>query len=117
MRDYSLLLAPALYGYGKLMSLQRNIFCKSVKPKFIMRPQCIEFKKKVVMNLVYIITQIEKCYASFQDLQITNPENRVLHWKIDTQSLSAKKVFAISPSSGRIDGGQSIIIKVHNNGR
>lgn len=49
-----------------------------MKPKFIMRPQHIEFKKKLVLP------QIEKCYASFQDILITNPDNKMLYWKIDT---------------------------------
>jgi len=46
---------------------------------------------------------------------ITNPENKLLTWKIDTTNLNIEKTFQINPSSGRIDGGQSIIIKVSFN--
>jgi hypothetical protein len=48
-------------------------------------------------------------------LLITNPENRLLSWKIDTTAINAEKTFNINPSSGRIDGGQSIIVKVSFN--
>ena len=36
---------------------------------------------------------------------ITNPENRMLSWKIDTSSLNIDKYFKMNPISGRIDGG------------
>ena len=31
--------------------------------------------------------KIEKCYPSFLDVVITNPENKLLFWKIDTNNL------------------------------
>jgi hypothetical protein len=37
-----------LLGYGKIPSLQKFITCKGLKPKFIMNPPNIEFKKKIV---------------------------------------------------------------------
>ena len=46
-------------------------------------------------------------------MTITNPENKLLPWKIDTSKLN--KTFGINPSSGRIDGGQSIVIKISFN--
>jgi len=74
-----------------------------------MRPQQIEFKRKLVLP------QIEKCYPSFQDVLITNPENKLLNWKIDITSVSQDKVFNIVPTSGRLDGGQSVVVKVSFN--
>ena len=46
---------------------------------------------------------------------ITNPENKLLYWKIDTEILNNDKVFNLTPSTGRLDGGQSVIIKVSFN--
>ena len=37
-------------GYGKLPSLIRTVYCKTLKPKFIMRPMQVEFLKKIVMQ-------------------------------------------------------------------
>jgi len=36
---------------------------------------------------------------------ITNPENRMLSWKIDTSVFNIDKYFQMNPTSGRIDGG------------
>jgi hypothetical protein len=49
VKDYQIVLPLTLFGYGKLANIQRNVYCKGMKPKFIMRPQNIEFKKKLVL--------------------------------------------------------------------
>ena len=46
---------------------------------------------------------------------ITNPENKLLDWKIDTSHFNDEKVFNVVPTSGRLDGGQSVVVKVSFN--
>ena len=52
VKEYQVVLPISLYSYGKLTDLNKQIYCKGIKPKFIMRPQEIDFKKKLVLPQV-----------------------------------------------------------------
>ena len=108
MKNYSLELPLILAGYGKIEQLIRMIYCRGLEPKFLFEPQIIQFKKK-------IITSYEKCFPSFMDLTISNPKNNAVSWKIDCSVLEKSKAFQINPSEGRLDGGQSSVLKASFN--
>ena len=98
-----------LAGFGKMESLSKPIFCKGLKPRFLMEPHTIEFRKK-------IITSSDKCVPSFLEITISNPDAKSIFWKFDSSQLAAQnKVFQIIPFEGRIDGGSTTIIKVSFN--
>ena len=74
-----------------------------------MEPHTIEFRKK-------IITSSDKCVPSFMEMTISNPDAKSIFWKFDQQQLMQNnKVFQIIPFEGRIDGGQTTIIKASFN--
>lgn len=98
MRTYNIELPLTLFGYGKLESLSRMIRCEGLKPKFLMEPKILDFKKK-------IIRQVDKAIPSYIEVTLNNPDLRSLYWKIDTQYLEVDNVFQILPNEGRIDGG------------
>ena len=104
VRNYNLELPITLMGYGKLEGLTKTISCKGQKPKFLLQPQIIEFKKKV-------ITTKDKCVPTTYELTISNPDNRAISWRIDQTKLEPEKVFFFVPNEGRLDGLQTSIIK------
>jgi len=108
VKNYQIELPLKLKGYGRLETLAKNILCRGIKPKFLMQPQNIEFKKK-------IITTPDKCFASVTEITITNPEKKGLSWKIDMTKLDQNKMFSINPNEGFLDAGQSNIIKAYFN--
>jgi len=104
VRNYNLELPLTLMGYGRMESLIRPLLCKGLKPKFLLQPQLIEFKKKV-------ITTKDKCVPSTMEITISNPDNRAISWRIDQSKLEPEKVFFFVPNEGRLDGLQTSIIK------
>ena len=66
-----------------------------------------------IKKALQLIDKAAQAGADIVKCQITNPENKLLSWKIDTSVLD--KTFNLNPSSGRIDGGKNIKIKVSFN--
>lgn len=72
--------------------------CRGLKPKFLVEPQSIEFKKK-------IITSPDKCYPTVEEIKLSNPDKKDVKWRIDTGPLKAEKIFSIEPSEGIVSSG------------
>ena len=89
VKNYQLELPLILAGFGKMESLCKPIFCKGLKPRFLMEPHTIEFRKK-------IITSSDKCVPSFLEITISNPDAKSIFWKFDTNQLASQnKVFQV----------------------
>lgn len=56
-----------LAGYGSIPSLEREILCKGLSPKFLVEPQACEFKRKV-------ITTPDKCFPDKMQIALSNPD-------------------------------------------
>lgn len=104
VRNYNLELPLTLMGYGRLDSLIRTVSCKGLKPKFLLQPQPIDFKKKVIVSK-------DKSVPSVIEVTISNPDNRAVSWRIDLAKFENDKVFSFVPNEGRLDGLQTTIIK------
>ena len=104
VRSYNLELPLTLMGYGRMESLIRPVICKGLKPRFLLQPQTIEFKKKVIIAK-------DKCVPSTLEITISNPDNRAVSWRIDQSKLENDKVFFFVPNEGRLDALQTSIIK------
>lgn len=106
IKKYLLELPIKLKGFGRLDSLSKQILCSGLKPRFLLQPQEIEFKKK-------IITTVEKCFPSVAELTISNPDSKKIYWKFDLppQKSANENVFNIYPNEGYVEAGQSHIIK------
>jgi hypothetical protein len=75
-----------------------------------MEPQIIEFKKKIITSAV------DKVIPSSVEVTISNPDNKSLRWRIDVTDLEGEKgVFSIVPNEGRLEGGQTTLIKASFN--
>ena len=108
VKAYNLELPLTLAGFGRLESLARPILCRGLKPRILLEPQTIEFKKKV-------ITTPEKCVPSDREITVSNPDSKTVKWRIDTAGFAKDGVFSVSPSEGRIDSGQTILIRAFFN--
>lgn len=108
VKNYQVELPLKLKGYGKLEGLTKNLVCRGIKPRFLLQPQYIEFKKK-------IITALDKCVPSVAELTISNPDKTGLSWKIDLTKIESEKIFSIHPNEGFLDPGQTHIIKASFN--
>lgn len=106
VKIYQVELPLKLKGYGKLEGLAKNLICKGIKPKFLLQPQYIEFKKK-------IITTLDKCIPSVAEITISNPDKKGINWRIDTTKLD--KTFSILPNEGFLEAGETHIIKASFN--
>lgn len=70
VRNYNLELPLTLKGFGRISALAKPIICKGLKPKFLLQPQLIEFKRK-------IITAADKAVPDVVELTISNPDSKV----------------------------------------
>ncbi|CAD8117028.1 unnamed protein product [Paramecium sonneborni] len=108
VKQYSFDIPLTLARFGILPTLLRRVTCKGLKPKFLVEPQAIEFKKK-------IITSPDKCFPTVEEIKLSNPDKRDVHWKIDAQSLKSEKIFSIEPQEGVVPSGQQSKIRVKFN--
>ncbi len=104
-KSYALEVPLILAGFGRLDSLAKPIICVGSKPRFLMEPQTIEFKKK-------IITTVDKCFPAVSDITISNPDTKAIKWKVELSQDPNAKPFSIVPSEGEIKGGETCVIKV-----
>jgi len=105
-RHYNFELPITLRGYGKTDGTARMISCRGVKPKCIIQPSIVDFKKKV-------ISSFEKPAPVETDIEVDNMDHhKSLTWQIDPQFLGNDNIFTINPSKGRIEPGQRQIIRV-----
>lgn len=93
-----------LEGYGKIESLMRNVICNGLKPKFILKPPTLTFKKKIIKS-------VEKPYPDYMDVIIENKENRTVSWSFDTREIDHVQVFSLQPTEGQIKAGETIVIR------
>ena len=75
--NYQFDLPLTLFGNEKIDSLKRTVICRGLKPRFLMEPKIIEFKKKIITNM-------DKTFPSYTEITISNPDMKPLTWKIDT---------------------------------
>lgn len=85
-----------LAGYGPIPSLEREILCKGISPKFLVDPQTCQFQRKV-------ITTPDKCFPDKAEITLSNPDVKPIKWRIDITGLTADKIFAVEPSSGIVE--------------
>ncbi len=104
VKNYQVELPLKLKGYGKIEALSKNIICRGITPRFLLQPQIIEFKKK-------IITTLDKCVPSVTEITISNPNKKGLSWRIDQAKLELGKIFSITPNEGWLEAGQTHLIK------
>jgi len=67
------------------------IRCEGLKPKFLIEPKVMDFKKKIIRNM-------EKSIASFIEVALNNPNLKTIFWKIDTSHLESDNIFQICPN-------------------
>jgi len=103
VKNYNFDLPITLEGFGKLETLTRTVKCKGLKPKLLIDPQTIDFKKKIISTDKFLPTIVE--------LSLSNPDVTTIHYSIDTTEIEDKKVFSIFPPEGNIEGGQTIYLK------
>jgi len=94
----------SLLGQGVLPSITRVTQAVGLKPRFILEPQAIEFKRK-------IITTLDKRVPGLSSINLCNPDLRVLKWCIDTKKLDDDQIFSLLPNSGSLQPGEQVEIK------
>ena len=107
VQNYFIELPITLKGYGKLESLRRNILSKCIKPKFLLEPQTIEFKKRVIN------AYDNKGMSSSIDIEISNPDQKLVSWRLDTKAIEEDHVFIVKPLHGKLEPGQKAILKAY----
>lgn len=109
VKQYTFEIPLYLARYPSLLpSLTRRVTCKGLKPKFLVEPQLIEFKKK-------IITSPDKCFPTVEEIKLSNPDKKDVHWRIDIAPLKQDKIFSIEPSEGVVGSGQQVRIRIKFN--
>ena len=111
VKTYSFELPLTLLGIGKLPMLTRVVSGVGLKPKFLIDPQDIDFKKKIIQTA-------DKAVPHCLDIQISNPDNETIDWEVDESVFEEEgnqKVFYIQPVRGKIDGGQTLPLKASFN--
>jgi len=76
---YKFLVPITLARYGYLETMERTITCKGLKPKFLIEPQCCEFKRKIIIT--------DKWFPSKQEIHFHNPDRKPVNWRLDTSNL------------------------------
>jgi hypothetical protein len=77
IKSYEFLFPIELAGIGQLEQLQRSVLAEGTKPRFLMDPQILDFKKKIIANL-------DKNVASVLTSTLTNLDPLPLVWSLDT---------------------------------
>ena len=105
-KNYTFELPIALRGYGKTDGTSRIVSCRGIKPKCIIQPNLVDFKKKVINNM-------ERPVPVEADIEVDNMDHhKSLTWNIDPTVLAEDNVFMVIPQKGRIEPGQRQIIRV-----
>ena len=105
-RSYSFELPIVLRGYGKTEGTTRIVTARGIKPRCIIQPNVLDFKKKVISNF-------EKPSPVENDIEVDNMDyHKSLTWHIDSKLLAEDEIYTINPSKGRIEPGQRQIIRV-----
>jgi len=105
-KSYGFELPIRLQGYGKIEGLTRYISCKGLRPRCIIDPPSIEFKKKT-------ITSFEKPMPDFEKVVLSNMDHtKTISWKFDTKDIDEERAFTIQPTQGKIEPGQQQIVTV-----
>ena len=66
---------------------------EGLKPRFILDPQFIEFKRTIIPSL-------DKRVPVVQAIRISNPDDSKLKWQIDCSRFEEDKIFMITPNKG-----------------
>ena len=104
VKEYEFELPIKLSGYGKMDSLTRFVYCQGIRPKLLIEPISMEFKRK-------IITTVEKCYPTFNEMTLSNPSKNEVNWRIESYH-SKDSIFTISPEKGKLGAGKRITIQI-----
>ena len=105
-KSYNFELPIRLQGYGKIEGLTRFISCRGLRPRCILDPPTLEFKKKTITSFEKPLPDYEKVVLSNMDL------TKTIVWKFDTKIIDEERAFTIHPTQGRIEPGQQQIITV-----
>ena len=85
-----------LAGVGELDSLIRQVKGVGVKPRFLLEPNIVNFKTKV-------IAKGSKPLPFHENITISNPDMNPIVWSIDRDLLDKTKVFQMNPTEGRLE--------------
>ena len=87
---FYLIYRPTVAGYYKFMlplflenfirneSLSKSLICFVIEPKFIVEPNIVRFKKKIIND-----KEKSRFYPHVEYLTLRNPTDKVLKWKLD----------------------------------
>ena len=92
-------------GFGEADQLKRRIKAVGVKPRFFLDPTVVNFKTKV-------IAKGQKPLPFHEDINIQNPDNSPVDWRVDREALEASKIFQMSPIAGPLGGGEQATVRV-----
>lgn len=94
----------SLEGHSKpTEGLLRWVRCEGSKPKLLIDPQIIDFKKKIINT--------DKFQPKKQEITIMNTDESPLSFFFDTSDLETDKVFSIIPSEGILAPGETIVLE------
>lgn len=85
--------------------LNRVIKGVGVKPRFLLEPTIVNFRTKV-------IAKGSKPLPFHNDVTITNPDKKAIHWSIDRDVLDDSKVFQMNPIEGKLEPNATSSVRV-----
>lgn len=100
VRNYAFALPLTLEGYGTTEGLTRWIMCQGVKPKLLIDPQVVDFRKKIISS--------DKFLPKKMEVTLMNADSVAVKFAFDTGDLDTDKVFSITPSEGILKPGETI---------
>jgi hypothetical protein len=106
IKKYTFVLPVELHKYGTITGLKRIVSCMGCQPKFMVEPQFLDFGRKI------LLTPIEKNTPLIKEILLSNPETSSISFRIDDGPLQKDRIFEVVPVMGRVDGGQTLRVKV-----
>ena len=108
VKQYSFTIPLTLAKFGGLPSLTRQVHCRGLKPKFLIEPQALDFRKKV-------ITTPDKCFPTVQEVTLSNPDRHEVRWRVDVTALRQDKIFDVEPNEGVVPAGSQERVRIKFN--
>lgn len=108
IKKYAFKLPLYLSQYGPIPALDKKVTCQGSKPTFLIDPQVVDFGRKI------ILTPPDKNVPAVKELLLSNPEYYSTSFKLGDLP---DKTFSVVPTLGRVDGGQTLSLKIMFNPR
>ena len=105
-KEYYFELPLRIFGIGSIDSISRNVIGEGLKPRIIIQPQLIEFKRRIISN-------VGKMLEVYQEIEVSMLGKTPVQWYIDTSNLELDSIFKLVPTSGTVfSQHETQIIKV-----